>query len=82
MTPEKIKAEIASGEADCASVRLELRIKLNEIADGEIIKLVSTNPETQKGIPRWCRMTGHELFLSDEKDDSYIFYIKKRIKED
>ena len=62
---------------ECTTIRLELRIKMTEISTGSVVKLITDNPKSVISIPKWCKINEHELFLSDEKDGEYIFYIKK-----
>lgn len=76
---EKIALVLSKKGYECASIRLDLRININEINIGEILKLVSDDPETILSIPKWCEINEQELFLSDIKDDEYVFYIRRKI---
>lgn len=74
----KIVSILDMHNQECTTIRLELRIKMTEISTGSIIKLITDNPKSVISIPKWCKVNEHELFLSDEKDGEYIYYIKKK----
>ncbi|HUU78695.1 MAG: sulfurtransferase TusA family protein [Candidatus Heimdallarchaeota archaeon] len=76
---EKVSLILDMKGEECSTIRLELRIRILEIEKDNLIKLITDRPESVISLPKWCNLNGHELFLSDEKDGEYIFYIKRRI---
>ena len=70
-------------ELDCRGMNCPLPIlktkkAVDEIASGEVLKMVATDPGSINDMNAWTKRTGHEL-LSHEKDGGdYIFFIKKK----
>jgi tRNA 2-thiouridine synthesizing protein A len=42
--------------------------KVAELAVGDVLEVVATDPGTLEDIPAWCRVHGHELLQTDEGD--------------
>ena len=43
---------------------------------GDVIKVIATDPSTQRDIPKFCQFLGHEL-LTQGEDESYFYLIRK-----
>ncbi len=50
-----------AGDRGCGELVLELRMRVEALAPGALMKLVSRDPGAPADIPAWCRMTGHAL---------------------
>jgi len=51
--------------------------KMKELAAGQVLEIVATDPGIQEDMPAWCRTTGHE-FLGMEEDGELIrLYVRK-----
>ncbi len=50
-----------AGEMGCGDLVLELRIRLQSMKSGEIMKLQARDPGAPEDLPAWCRLTGHTL---------------------
>jgi len=50
-----------AGELGCGELIFELRLKVNELSPGQVLKLTSRDPGAPAEIPAWCAMTGHGL---------------------
>ena len=61
----------------CPEPVMMLHSKIDEIGSGELIELLSTDPASQRDIPKFCQFLGHQLIEQYEKDDCYIYRIKK-----
>ncbi len=75
---EKISKILDMSNKECPSVLFELNKSIQEIKIGEILKLITNRPKSQKNIPKWCIFNNHELFLTDVESGKYIFYIKRK----
>jgi tRNA 2-thiouridine synthesizing protein A len=53
-----------AGNIGCGDLVLELRIKIQRLQPGQILKLIATDSGAPKDLPAWCRMTGHALVYS------------------
>ncbi|MDZ7925209.1 MAG: sulfurtransferase TusA [Marinagarivorans sp.] len=45
---------------------------------GETIKVIATDPSTERDIPKFCEFLGHSLLLHKSRDDLFEFYIKSK----
>ena len=59
---------------DCRGMRcplpvIELARHLGEVAVGELVAVVATDPAAGPDIPAWCRMHGQEYVGEDVADD-------------
>jgi tRNA 2-thiouridine synthesizing protein A len=50
-----------AGDRGCGELVLELRLRLDAMAPGRILKLIARDSGAPADIPAWCRMTGHTL---------------------
>ncbi|MEE2731657.1 MAG: sulfurtransferase TusA [Pseudomonadota bacterium] len=62
----------------CPEPVMMLHGKVREMAGGETLEVVATDPSTQRDIPKFCQFLGHELILSEEQDGKYVFRIRKK----
>ncbi|RLT98113.1 sulfurtransferase TusA [Ketobacter sp.] len=62
----------------CPEPVMMLHGKVREMAGGETLEVVATDPSTQRDIPKFCQFLGHELILSEERDGKYVFRIRKK----
>jgi tRNA 2-thiouridine synthesizing protein A len=56
---------------------LKTRKQINEMAPGEILLMISTDPGSRPDMEAWTKKTGHTLLLSEERDKSFLFWIRK-----
>ncbi len=61
----------------CPEPVMMLHKAVREITDGEIIKVIATDPSTTRDIPKFCHFLGHELLQQDSDDKTYTYIIKK-----
>lgn len=54
-------AEWDAGDSGCGDLVMELRLRLNAMKPGELLKLTARDPGAREDLPAWCRLTGHEL---------------------
>jgi len=50
---------------------------MDELATGDQIRLLASDPATAKDIPAFCNMAGHRLLMAEVKDGTYHFDIEK-----
>lgn len=51
---------------------------IRDMAVGETVEVVATDPSTTRDIPKFCSFLGHELLEQDELDDNYRYLLRKR----
>ena len=61
----------------CPEPVMLLHKKIREIAPGEILVLVATDPSTTRDVPKFCHFLGHVLLNHAEEDNTYRYAIRK-----
>lgn len=51
---------------------------LSEMAHGQVLKIMATDPGAIIDFQVFADQTGHELLSSSEATGEYLFYLKKR----
>lgn len=61
----------------CPEPVMMLHNKVRDMAAGETVRVIATDPSTQRDIPKFCNFLDHELLESSEQDKQYIYVIRK-----
>lgn len=61
----------------CPEPVMLLHNMVRDIAVGEVLQVLATDPSTQRDIPKFCRFLGHELLEEDEFDGCYRYWLRK-----
>ena len=51
---------------------------IKDVAVGEVIEAISTDPGSLTDIPAWARTSGNEILKTDQDGDVIRFYIKRK----
>jgi len=51
---------------------------LNELASGEVLKIVATDPGSVKDMQAFSNQTGHPLLSSTEENRAFVFFLRKK----
>ena len=62
----------------CPEPVMLLHNKIRDIAVGEVLQVLATDPSTQRDIPKFCTFLGHELLEADEFEGSYRYLLRKQ----
>jgi tRNA 2-thiouridine synthesizing protein A len=63
---------------NCPLPILKTKQALKDIAVGDTIRVMATDPGSVKDFDSFCRTTGNELLESNQNDGVYSFLIRKR----
>lgn len=69
--------EIDATGLKCPMPILKCKKGLNELAHGEVLKILATDKSAKKDFEAFCEQTGHQMLDSNTVEDVTIFYIKK-----
>lgn len=58
---DRLAVEWDAGDSGCGDLVMELRLRLNAMKAGELLKVTARDPGAREDLPAWCRLTGHEL---------------------
>ncbi len=61
----------------CPEPVMLLHNKIRDIASGELLKLLATDPSTQRDVPKFCNFLGHELVAEQVEEKQFLYYIRK-----
>ncbi len=61
----------------CPEPVMMLHKKIREIATGEKLLVVATDPSTTRDIPKFCHFLGHELLSTSNDGKTYRYCIRK-----
>ncbi len=61
----------------CPEPVMLLHKKIREIATGEKLLVVATDPSTTRDIPKFCHFLGHELLHTSNDGKTYRYCIRK-----
>jgi tRNA 2-thiouridine synthesizing protein A len=73
---------VISKRLDCRNIFapmqvVALRRAINALPVGHVLELISLDPHAPSDLPAWCRCTGHEMVDVHQRENEYIFYIRK-----
>ena len=69
--------EINTCGLQCPGPIVAVKKKIEEMKDGEILKVIASDKGFKKDIPSWCKSTGNELIEISNEDKNTIAHIKK-----
>jgi tRNA 2-thiouridine synthesizing protein A len=69
-------------ELDCSGMNcplpiLKTKMKIDTMDNGDILRVIATDPGACNDMPAWTSRVGHELVESCEEGDKFVFYIRK-----
>lgn len=73
-----IDATLDASGLNCPEPVMMLHNKVRELDGGALLKVIATDPSTQRDIPKFCVFLGHELVNQQEQDGTYLYWIRKK----
>ncbi len=71
-------AELDARGLNCPLPILKAKKALKDVAAGDTLKVLSTDPGSVNDFESFCRTTGNELLESGEEGGIYTYLIKKK----
>ena len=68
----------ASG-LNCPEPVMMLHNKVRDLPAGDVLKVIATDPSTQRDIPKFCVFLGHELVDQQADEGTYLYWIRKKL---
>ena len=62
----------------CPEPVMLLHNKIRDMKGGEVVKVIATDPSTQRDIPKFCNFLDHPLLEQGEDDERFVYVIQKR----
>jgi len=70
--------EIDARGMSCPLPILKTNRALNDLASGEVLKIVATDPGSVKDMQAFSNLTGHLLLASTEENRAFVFFLRKK----
>lgn len=61
----------------CPEPVMMLHSKIDEIESGVTLKVLATDPSTERDFKKFCQFLGHELIDSENGGGTFTYWIKK-----
>lgn len=55
-----------------------LHSRIRAMGDGETLKVLATDPSTERDIPKFCSFLGHELLLQERIENQFHYLLRKK----
>ncbi|MCP4186670.1 MAG: SirA family protein [Gammaproteobacteria bacterium] len=72
-----VAIELDARRLFCPMPVIRLQDCINRQLVGTRVKIACTDPGVMNDIPTWCRINGHKVISSQEKDHEYILIVEK-----
>ncbi|WP_458524765.1 sulfurtransferase TusA [Onishia taeanensis] len=69
-------AELDTSGLYCPEPIMLMHNKVRDMTQGEILRVVATDPATTRDIPKFCSFLGHELIHQHEGNETYLYLIR------
>lgn len=70
--------EVDARGLNCPLPILRAKKALNDLASGQVLKVVATDPGSRRDFEAFARQTGHRLLRVDEAAREWSFYLQRR----
>ena len=75
---EELSQQLDARGLYCPEPVMLLHQAMRELASGELLEVLATDPSTQRDIPRFCQFLGHHLELEQEEGGEFRYLIRKQ----
>jgi len=70
--------EIDTRGLNCPLPILKAKKALAEMASGEVLKVVATDPGSMRDFQAFARQTGNELLEQTSSNDEFVHFLRRR----
>ncbi|WP_257281817.1 MULTISPECIES: sulfurtransferase TusA [unclassified Endozoicomonas] len=63
----------------CPEPVMKLHNKVRDMKPGEMVRVIATDPSSQRDIPRYCKFPDHELLSYEQVEKQYVYLICKAV---
>lgn len=61
----------------CPEPVMLLHTRIADLEEGQVLKVIATDPSTTRDISRFCQFLSHELLENTEQGEQFIFFIRR-----
>ncbi len=77
-TEIRFDRELDARGLNCPLPILRTKKSLNDMASGQVLKIVATDPGSVRDFQAFSKQTGNQLLLSNESGGEYLFMMRKK----
>ncbi len=70
--------ELDAKGLSCPLPILKTKKALNDLASGQVLKVLSTDPGSVKDMQAFAKQTGNALVGSAEEGNTFVFFMRKK----
>ncbi|MDH4095163.1 MAG: sulfurtransferase TusA family protein [Betaproteobacteria bacterium] len=70
--------ELDARGLNCPLPILRAKKALTDMASGQVLKIVATDPGSVKDFQAFAKQTGNELLSQSEADKEFVFFLKRK----
>ena len=60
----------------CPIPVIKTQNKVNQLAPGEVLRVICTDPGALNDIPAWCRINGHQVLTTEQRDHEVVITLQ------
>ena len=77
VSPEPVPARVMDALGDgCATLTPRIAAALRELAQGEVLSVLTDDPASTDDLAAWSRLTGHEIVATTPEPNGVRFYLR------
>ena len=73
-----VHKELDTRGLNCPLPLLKAKKALSDMASGQVLKVVSTDPGSMRDFQAFARQTGNELVEQAAQGDEFVHYLRRR----
>jgi tRNA 2-thiouridine synthesizing protein A len=73
-----VDAVLDASGLNCPEPVMMLHQKVRDLQGGGLLKVIATDPSTQRDIPKFCVFLGHELVGQRTDGATFLYWIRKK----
>jgi len=74
----QVAREVDARGLNCPLPILRTKKALNDMASGEVLRILATDPASVRDFEAFTRQTGHQLVEHSEQDGVFVFLLRHR----
>lgn len=75
--PAAFDAELDAVGLECPMPLLKAKLELNRLASGQVLKVVASDPGSQRDFRSFARLAGHALLHEEAEEGLYRYWLRK-----
>ncbi|AHY42248.1 sulfurtransferase TusA family protein [Stutzerimonas decontaminans] len=70
-------AEVDAVGLDCPMPLLKAKLELNRLASGAVLKVIASDPGSQRDFRSFAKLAGHALLHEEVENGLYRYWLRK-----